>query len=347
MTPPKTDIVTQRYGALIANTGTPASPMPDDIRSYLRQMLMDPRLVNYPHPMWRLILERCILPHRPDKTAPRYRSIWTPEGSPFMLDSLAQRGLLQEELISRGLDIPVELGMRYGTPSFDQAIKRLMSRGCNAILLLPLFPQRAKVTTCSCLDEFARVTSLLGLTKTKAVEQYCERDSYPKALAASIRETGTLNRETKLLFTFHSTLVKDIKAGDPYYDQCWDTARRTAAELALSDTDWTCSFHSRFDSRKWVGPETNTVLTKWARMGVSDVAVISPSFASDCLETLVDISIEQKELFLSKRAAIFPNETPGSFAYIPCLGCRADHISLLADVVQDALTTTVDASHTS
>lgn len=326
-----------RYGIIIANTGTPTAPTPDAIRVYLRQMLMDPYLINCPRPIWKPILERFILPTRPERTAPRYRSIWTPEGSPFMLDSLAQQRLLQIELARRGLDVPVELGMRYGEPSLATAADRLIERGCNAALLIPLFPQQAQVTTASCIEEFERAVATRPLAETRTVTRYCDRPAYIRALADSIRQAARLRPGSKLLFTYHSTLVKDIERGDPYNAQCWETARLTAQELGLNGSDWTCSFHSRFDSRKWVGPEADVVLTQWANEGVNDVAVVSPSFAADCLETLVDIAIEQRGLFLEAHRAAHPDGPAASFTYVPCLGRRSDHIALLADVATDAL----------
>lgn len=329
---------TPRYGILIANVGTANSPEPEDIREFLRQMLSDRKIVDVPRPVWMPILHLFILPNRPKRTAERYRQIWTPEGSPLIVTCRAQRSGLEAELRRRGYDVPVALGMRYCDPSLGSALDELLAQGCNRVVLLPLFPQKADVTTVTCHEETLRQAAQRpGIESVDLIPFYCDRPAYLQALADSIAERWTYRPGARLLFTFHSTLLADIERGDPYYQQTLDTARGAAERLGVPEGDWGVAYHSRFDNRRWLKPPAKEVLARWAEEGVSDVAVAAPVFTADCIETLIDCDVEQRELFCSLYAQRHPGAEPARFTYIPTLGARPDHIAVLADAVSDYL----------
>lgn len=327
-----------RFGVLIANVGTAASPEPDDIREFLRQMLSDRYIVNLPRALWMPILHLCILPHRPQRTAARYRSIWTEQGSPFTLASYAQRDALAAELARRGHGLPVALGMRYGEPSIAAALDELAGAGCTHVVALPLFPQQANVTTVTCQQEIKRQLARRDdLALAGVVPYYCDRPGYLQALANSIADVWTYRPGSRILYTFHSTLVEDIERGDPYYHQTIATARGASELLGIPEDAWDVAYHSRFDNRKWLRPPAEEVLARWADEGVRDVAVVSPVFVADCMETLVDIDVEQRAHFLDRCAQHDPQAAPASFTYVPALGARPDHVAVLADAVEDCL----------
>lgn len=327
-----------RFGVIISNVGTAASPEPDDIREFLRQMLSDRYIVDVPRAVWMPVLHLAILPNRPQRTAPRYRSIWTEEGSPFTLTCYAQRDALAAELERRGHDIPVALGMRYGEPSMGGALDELAAQGVTHVIALPLFPQQANVTTVTCLTELRRqLAQRPGLRLIGTIPYYCERPDYLQALADSVSDVWTWKPGSRLLFTFHSTLVDDIERGDPYYYQTVATARGAAELLGIPEEGWDVSYQSRFDNRKWLRPPAEEVLARWADEGVRDVAVVAPVFTADCIETLIDCDVDQRACFLERYAQSHPGAEPASFTYVRTLGARPDHIAVLASLVEERL----------
>lgn len=321
-----------RLGVLIMNTGTPDAPTPEAIRPYLEEFLSDPYIVDKPRWMWLPILHLFILPSRPKHTAEKYQRIWTPEGSPFMVVSRSQERKLQAELERRGHeDVKVVLAMRYGNPSIASGLEQLRDADCDHLLLLPLFPQHARVTTETCLVRAREVLDSMGWDpQVTTVGSYCHRPEYLQALAQSIREVWTYEPGNKLLFSFHSTLVADIDAGDPYRDQAQATSEAVANMLGIPKEDWNISWQCRFDSRDWLQPTPESVLETWATKDVTNVAVVCPVFSADCIETLVDCGAEQKELFESA------STLPGArYTYIPALNDSDGYVSVLADVVED------------
>lgn len=317
-----------RTGVLIMNTGTPDAPTVEAIRPYLAEFLSDRNLISMPPVLWQPILHLFILPNRPKKTVERYRSIWTPDGSPFMIVSKSQRDKLQAELQRRGCGFGVYLAMRNGNPSVADTLAQMRSDGCTRIVAMPLFPQHAKVTTVTCLERVHRVLAAMGWHPDLVeVDSYCDESAYVDALADSIRAQWRWEPGSKLLFSFHSTLVADIEAGDPYRDQAEATSRSAAERLGIPEDGWAVSWQCRFDSRKWLMPSPETVLQQWANEGVHRVAVVCPVFSTDCIETLVDCKQEQKKLFEDACG-----DAP-SFTYIPALNDSDAYISVLADVV--------------
>lgn len=319
-----------KTGVIITNTGTPDAPTPEAIRSYLAEFLSDPYVISCPPIIWERVLKHSILPKRPEKSAPRYRAIWTPEGSPFLLTSLEQRDALARELQERGYDIAVMLGMRYGNPSLAFALEGLAAAGCTRIIALPLYPQQARVTTQTTLDRIETLCTENALPfSVRAISSYFDNSAYIAALAASVHEIHPVFASgDRLLMTFHSTVLRDIKDGDPYRDQIEVTCALLAQSLGLVREQWETGYQCRFDSRKWLKPTPEEVLVRWAKQGIKNVTVVCPGFASDCIETLVDCDVEQRELFGHETG------NDACFTYVPCLNARNDHIAALADVVE-------------
>ncbi len=316
-------------GILLANLGTPDEPTPAALRRYLGEFLWDPRIVDMPRPLWWLILHGVILRIRPRRSAAAYREIWTEQGSPLM-----QISRQQAEGLSRALQqrlpgpVVVELGMRYGNPSIASAMQRLRDANARRVLVLPLYPQYSSSTTASTFDAVAAaVKSWRWVPELRFVNQYHDEAGYIEALAASIREDWA-GREApqKLLFSFHGTPKRFHAQGDPYFCHCHKTARLVADRLGLADDRWMVTFQSVFGREEWLKPYTIDTLRQLGKSGLKSVDVVCPGFSADCLETIEEIGVENREVF----------EAAGGehFHYITALNDRDDHIEALAAVVQ-------------
>ena len=317
-----------KCGVLLINLGTPAAPTAPAVRRYLREFLADPRVVEVPRAAWWLILNLFILPFRPKQSARRYAQVWTADGSPLRMHTERQarmlRGYLGERIKS---PLVVEYAMRYGTPSVASVLATMKQQGCDRILVLPLYPQYAASTTAAALDavgaSFARMRNQPAL---RSVRNFHDHPGYIAALAQSVNDywlkTG---RPDKLVMSFHGVPRFSLDKGDPYHCECQVTARLLAAALKLSPTQYTIAFQSRFGRAQWLKPYTAEVLLELGRQKTSRVDVVCPGFVADCLETLEEIAIEGKTIFL----------TAGGQDYhsIPCLNERNDWIHALADIV--------------
>ncbi len=316
-------------GILLANLGTPDAPTPEALRRYLGEFLWDPRIVDLPRPLWWLILHGFILRVRPKRSAAAYREIWTEQGSPLMQISRQQAEGLGRVLRQRlSGPVVVELGMRYGNPSIASAMQRLREANARRVLVLPLYPQYSSSTTASTFDAVAEaVKSWRWVPELRFVNQYHDEAGYIEALAASIREAWA-GREApqKLLFSFHGTPRRFHTQGDPYFCHCHKTARLVADRLGLADDRWMVTFQSVFGREEWLKPYTIDTLRQLGKSGVKSVDVICPGFSADCLETIEEIGVENREAF----------EAAGGehFHYIAALNDRDDHIEALASVVQ-------------
>lgn len=315
-------------GVLFVNLGTPDAPETGAVRRYLAEFLSDPRVIEVPTLLWRLILHSIILRIRPRRSAAAYRAVWQAGGSPLLLHTRAQAELLQQCLNERCAGpVHVEPAMRYGRPSITEGLERLRMASVRRLLLLPLYPQYSATTTASTFDA---VTSVLRhwrwLPEFRMVLHYHDRPLYIEALATTIREFRT-QHETgeRLLFSFHGIPRHYFLAGDPYHCECHKTARLTATALGLKDDQWAVSFQSRLGPRKWLQPYTDVLLTKWAKSGVRKVDVICPGFAADCLETLEEVRLRYHELYV---------EAGGEkLNYIPALNEHPRHITMLTELV--------------
>ena len=305
-------------GVLLVNLGTPDAPTAGAVRRYLREFLSDPRVVQVPRAIWLPILYFFVLPFRPAKSARKYATIWRTDGSPLRIYHERQAQLLRGYLGQKlGKQLPVVAAMRYGKPSIAAGLAELKERGCDRILVIPMYPQYAGSTTGSTEDALAK-----GLRRwrpppaVKFVKDFHDHPAYAKAIAKNVTEywmkTG---RPDRLVMSFHGIPKAVVDAGDPYEKQCRESARLIATELGWNDARTLVTFQSRFGAAEWLQPYTEPTLRKLAADGVGRVDVICPGFAADCLETLEEIAQEGRDAFLKAGGKEFhyiptTNDTP-------------------------------------
>lgn len=317
-------------GVLITNLGTPDAPTTSALRRYLGEFLWDPRIVDsLPRLFWWLILHGVILRFRPAKSAKAYQSVWTDEGSPLLVIAQRQLEALRQELAQRlPGPVVVELGMRYGNPSIPAALEKLHTAGAGRLLVLPLYPQYSCSTTASTFDAIAQtVADWRWLPEMRFINQYHDETGYIESLAASVREAWEHRQQPqKILFSFHGTPKRFLAEGDPYFCQCQKTARLVAERLGLEADRWQLTFQSIFGREEWLNPYTIDTLRELGADGVKSVDIICPGFSADCLETLEEITVENRNAYLAAGGE--------HFHYIPALNDRPDHIQALAGLVQ-------------
>jgi len=317
-----------KTGVLLVNLGTPDAPTASAVRRYLDEFLSDPRVIDKPRWLWWFILHGIILRIRPRKAAHAYQQVWTDEGSPLLTISQQQTKKLQELFDSKGANISVALGMRYGKPSIKTALESLKKDNVNKIVILPLYPQYSATTTASIFDAVAKTfKSWRFLPTIEFINHYHDKPQYIKALANSIRSTWQQQAQPeKLLLSFHGLPKSYLAAGDPYFCECQKTARLLAEELELNETQWAISFQSRMGVEEWLTPYTDKILLAWAQQGIKDVHVVCPGFSVDCLETLEEINMQNREIFL--------NAGGEKYHYIPALNDSDGHIEMIASLLE-------------
>lgn len=314
-------------GVLITNLGTPEAATAPALRRFLGEFLADPRVVEMSRWLWRPVLHGIILRTRPRRSAELYRQVWTPEGSPLLVISKRQAGALSAEFKRRfSGPVHVALGMRYGLPSLKNALESLRRANVQRLLVLPLYPQYSATTTASTFDAIAAtLKTWRWLPELRLVTQYHHEPGYIEALAQSIRAYWLAHGQPdRLLFSFHGIPQAYFLAGDPYHCQCQVTARLVAEALPLRKDQWRVTFQSRLGPKQWLKPYTDVQLTEWAKAGVPRVDLVCPGFAADCLETLEENAIRNRELFIQAGGK--------ALNYIPALNDRPDHIAALADL---------------
>lgn len=315
-------------GILVTNMGTPDEPTPQALRRYLAEFLWDPRVVDLPRPLWWLILHGIILRTRPAHSAAAYRKIWGENGSPLLDISSRQVGKLRQRLEALlGDRVTVALGMRYGNPSITSALEQLRHSGIQRLLVLPLYPQYSCSTTASTFDAVANhFKRWRAVPEVRFINDYHLHDDYIDALTNAVSEMWGNNAPgEQLLFSFHGTPERFRDEGDPYYQQCHATAQSVATALGLEKERWQVVFQSRFGREEWLKPYTDETLKELASSGVKSVDIVCPAFSADCLETLEEIAVENRQLFL---------ESGGEkFTYIPALNDRDDHIDALVTLI--------------
>lgn len=322
-----------QIGILLTNLGTPDAPGTASVRRYLAEFLADPRIVEMPRWLWRIILHGVILRIRPPRVAHAYASVWREDGAPLLAYTRKQARALQPVLETAFQQpLKVAIGMRYGNPSLADGLAELQAAGVRRILVLPLYPQYSATTTASTFDAIAdELKTWRWLPELHMLTSYHDHPGYISALANSIRQYQQQHgTPQKLLFSFHGLPKRYLLAGDPYFCQCHKTARLVAEQLGLSDDAWQVTFQSRFGREEWLKPYTDFTLKALPGEGIHHVQVISPGFASDCLETLEEIDMQNREFFL---------EAGGEqFDYIPALNDRPEHIRFLADLISEHTT---------
>jgi len=320
-----------RIGVLLVNLGTPDAPTAAAVKTYLREFLSDRRVVEIPQILWQPILRGIILNTRPKKSAHAYRQIWTEQGSPLAVHTRAIATALAGQW---GEDVMVDWAMRYGAPAIGTRLTALKAAGCERILIVPLYPQYSGATTASVMDAVGG--ALAGMRWQPAIRTlppYYDDPAYIDALAASatsqLRETN--GTPQAIVASFHGMPERTLHLGDPYHCQCQKSARLLAQALGRPVET---SFQSRFGRAKWLGPDTESVLRRLARDGVRDIAVITPGFAADCLETLEEIGLRGKEVFLAAGGQ--------NFALLRCLNANPDAIHLYRTLINRELAGWVD-----
>jgi protoporphyrin/coproporphyrin ferrochelatase len=321
-----------KTGILLINLGTPDAPTATAVRTYLREFLSDPRVVEIPRALWWLILNGIVLRTRPRKSAEKYALIWTREGSPLAVHTAKQATLLKGYLGER-IRTPhvVTWAMRYGQPSIEKALLDLREQGCDRILVLPLYPQYAASTTASAFDAvFDTAKKLRNAPALRLVRHYHDHPAYIAALAKSINDYWMTNgRPDQLLMSFHGLPRFALDRGDPYHCECHKTARLLGEELGLSPERYQVSFQSRFGRTEWLKPYTMQTVKELGKRKTGRLDVVCPGFVSDCLETLEEIAIENKAAYLQAGGT--------EFHYIPCLNERHEWIQALARIAAENL----------
>jgi len=319
---------TPRTAVLYCNLGTPDAPTPVAVRRYLAEFLSDQRVVEIPRLLWLLILHGIILRFRPAKSAAKYASIWTPEGSPLKLWTEKQAALLQTALQAQGDHVLVRWAMRYGSGSIASQLDALKTEGITRVLVLPAYPQYSATTTASVFDAVyqwaARTRSIVEL---RFVNHYHDHAQYIAALQARVQaHWAEHGRPEVLVMSFHGVPARTLALGDPYHCECFKTARLLAEALGLEKTQYKVTFQSRLGRAKWLEPYTEPTLIAMAQSGTKRVDVVCPGFTSDCLETLEEINMEARHAFLGAGGS--------DFHYIECLNDSAPGIQALAAVAR-------------
>jgi ferrochelatase len=323
------DVQPVQAGVLLVNLGTPTAPTAQAVRPYLAEFLADPRVIEYPRWLWWLVLHGVILRTRPKRSAHAYGKIWTAQGSPlrFLSEALA-RGL-QAEITRQRPQAPmkVALAMRYGEPSVAQAIEQLQREGVRRLLVLPLYPQYSATSTGSVLDAVAdSIKQLRWPPELRIVNDYHRAPAYIEALAQSIESWWKANgRGDKLLLSFHGIPERYVRAGDPYFCQCQATARLLRERLQLDEQHVVVSFQSRVGRERWLHPYTDLTVRQLAGEGVRKLDVACPGFAVDCLETLEEIAMQNRDFFVAAGGE--------ALRYIPALNDGAAQVGSLASLV--------------
>ena len=323
---------------MLVNLGTPSAPTTKAVRRYLREFLSDKRVVNLAKVLWLPILNLLVLPMRSKKSACAYKSIWTKEGSPLLAISKKQQTALAAYLKTHSafreyIDTPIKvgLGMCYGEPSIAKVLEELRTKKIKKLIVLPLYPQYSATTTAAIFDKVADVfRTWRALPDFRFISNYYAHAQYIETLAHHIESFWQQNpRAQKLLFSFHGLPKAHIKAGDPYFKECKLSAENLARHLNLPKDGWQLSFQSRFGKAPWLKPYTDKTLKTLAQEGVTSVQVVCPGFSADCLETLEEVALEYRGVFLKAGGK--------RYEYIPCLNDTPSHIAFLAELIKKNL----------
>ena len=327
-------------GALLINLGSPDSPDPKDVKRYLGEFLMDERVIDLPKPLRTFLVKGIILNTRPKKSAKAYKKIWWEEGSPLIV--LSKR---LQEAVQKKVSVPMGLAMRYGSPSIEQGIKSLVDQGVDEVMLIPLYPQFAMATT----------ETILVLAEKIKNEKYPELEftvlppfynhpDYIKVLSQSIQEDLKDKKWEHLLFSYHGIPERHIRKSDItkshckidksccqttseahqycYRHQCYETTRQVAEYLELKEGTYSTSFQSRLGVDPWLQPYTDQTVARFAKKGIKNMAIVTPAFVSDCLETLEEIGMEAAEDFEEKGGE--------ELHVIPCINSRTDWVNVMS-----------------
>lgn len=329
-----------KAAVLMVWLGTPQAPDVAAVRRFTGTFLSDPRVVEVPRLIWWLILHGAILPFRPRRTARAYAEIWHEYGdSPLRHYSRAQCAALAKRFADRyGEQVIVANAVTYGSPSIAECLDEFSRQGVEQLIVLPLYPQYSATTSGAVFDQVARkLMATRDIPALNLIRSYHDHPLYIDALAASVeahwRDHG---RGERLLMSFHGIPQRNVDLGDPYLTQARQTCQLLSARLNLRPDQWAISFQSRLGRAQWLQPYTSGLLKEWGELGVASVDVICPAFAADCLETIEEIAIENRDVFFAAGGK--------TFHYIPCLNDQPAHIDLFQALCEQQLDWRIDAA---
>ena len=334
---PNPHLRASKTAVLLLNLGTPSAPTPKAVRAYLKEFLSDPRVVEIPRVIWWCILNGIILPIRSSASAKKYASIWLPQlGSPLMHYSRLQTKELGEKLTNEGHTVLVDLAMRYGKPSTQEALASLQAQGMERLLLLPLYPQYSATTTASSFDEVFRVLGTWrNQPELRLVKHYHDHPAYISALRDQVLSNWEKDgrpdfaKGDRFVMSFHGLPKRNLMKGDPYHCECLKTGRLLGESLGLEPGQYIVTFQSRFGKAEWLKPYTAPTVEKLAKEGCQRLDIFCPGFPADCLETLEEIAMEAKEIFLDHGGK--------DYRYIPCLNSNPKWIEALSNIAHQHL----------
>lgn len=317
---------------LLMNLGSPDTPDAKGVRNYLAEFLSDTRVIEIPPIAWQIILRGIILRTRPKKVAHAYDSIWFHEkdeagysGSPLLVYGEKIRDALQAQFGER---LTVKLAMRYGNPSLKKTLKEIMDTDNSRILVLPMYPQYSATTSATAMDQVNKNVRQMRFTpELRFIRSYFHEPTYLDAVANKIKTFWQSHPQPdKLIFSYHGIPQRNVKLGDRYYADCLATTAGVIERLGLSENEYMTTFQSRFGPQQWLQPYTDKTMESISNEGVKSIHILSPAFSADCLETLEELAILNREIFLANGGE--------SFEYIPALNDDEAHIALFAELIE-------------
>nr|WP_314263248.1 ferrochelatase [uncultured Moellerella sp.] len=318
----------KKYGILLVNLGTPDAPTSQAVKRYLAEFLSDPRVIDLSPFIWKPILNGVILPFRSPKVAKLYQSVWMEGGSPLLVYSLRQK----EKLAAALPDYPVELGMTYGTPSLKSAVNSLIGQQVTDFIVLPLYPQYSCTTTAAVYDGLNRAFSAYRtIPSVNFIRSYTGHPDYIQGLVNSIEASfATHGEPDRLILSFHGIPQRYADTGDIYPQECEETTRLLKAALNYPAEKVLMTYQSRFGREPWLMPYTDKTIEKLPSQGIKHIQVVCPGFSADCLETLEEVSEQNKGFFLDNGGE--------TYHYIPALNDSDDSIKLFKELVTQFIT---------
>jgi len=316
-----------KTGILLTNLGTPDAPTAKAVKPYLLEFLSDTRVIEIPKILWQMILRGIILQIRPSRSAKIYKSVWTKDGSPLLSISKKQIHLVKERLSETYPNTVFSLAMRYGNPSIESALMELRKNNVRRLLVLPLYPQYCAATTASTFDSVTNVLQKWRwIPELRFINQYFDEENYIKALADSIQQFwNKKGQPQKIIFSYHGIPKKYHVKGDPYHCFCLKTTRLIKEYMKLDDDKVLTTFQSRFGRQEWLQPYTSQTLKELPEKGIKKIHIISPGFSADCLETLEELEVENREYFMKAGG--------DEYDYIPCLNDNPLHIEMIIQLL--------------
>jgi ferrochelatase len=317
-------IMNKKHAVILVNLGTPEKDNVKSVKAFLKQFLSDKRVVDLPRVLWLPLLNGIILPFRSRKATKAYQKIWTPEGSPLriMTECLVKKlGIALERH-----DVITEFAMTYGKPSIADTIIKLEKKGITDLTIIPLYPQFSVSTTAPVFDQIADfVKTRTNFPAINFKNSYYDHPLYIDALCQSIKNQWTKTGQAeKLVFSFHGIPKRYVRNGDPYQSHCERTTELVVKQLGLKESEYLLAYQSRFGKEEWLTPYVDLELEALAKSGCKSIDVLCPAFATDCLETLEEMALENKELFLDAGGE--------EFNYIYCLNDDDSQVALMTDL---------------